>query len=1529
MAELPPILQQPDNIPPEFQPIFKKPSEIPEETGWLQTYFDSFVTMPFSQMAASHQDFMRPRTGRMNTPKLNAMNIRGQAALALTQEPIPDDPSFDLEQWLRKDPNRIRWADKFQDVYSEAAANNVWGHIKDVVDRKERLNNSDRWTAKILGSLSTPDVALPIGSMKTGIGFLNGFLRGAGTSLPYLIANEAIALKYDPTATLDESKQRLLYGTAIMGLIGGGFGFLGKGQTVSSLSQNMIDETKRIIEEAPDDVVIKDPDVIEFLKYQDITRKAEKVSDPNTWTAEQKAAYASKDYETFSRLRGYSESEIADYNKYQKLYKIIEAKYGENIAVDLFYHPETFIKSISQTEKSFVPYIARPTGITPTGFASAKGFERIAARQSGWARVANSGVRAYEDLANRFFGDGGVLFARNRMGIATEPSAFLAAEGWIARAADTILDIKSLHANYLTDGLDSTVFAGINVRSGLASMGDKVRKIAGRERMDGKLRTDEFEKTVFDTYIAAQKTGVIDHPIPQIKKAAMRLDQFFQEFAEEAYKTNYIKGPEHEKYLRRIESEYNSINKEIDNLNKIEQKTELQENVLKKLNNFKSELEKELRPILKKEEVEALIKEKEDKIKSLKDNAIEFISLKKQKFIDKLEAYQTKIDDLIYNKAPENLSRTEIIDSVINNQNPYLAFHVTNNPEKIIKNGFKGGGTVRGEPHRDIGYGEWVTVFNVKPLIEQLKNNPKFLSDVGIDASQVDKFLIERMYGESSELRITLDKNEYYYELLKNEKPISVIHVSELSNFYTKRHIGMRAEELGFEVEATIDDRIKNDFLSGKLNKDTIKDYNLPPWESVNINDPDSINLFFNNLQKDYGEIQKQIKKMQKYNPLGLSYTPKQKTYLDSLLKDKQKSIEIINLYETINFNDNPKFFLTKNQNLFFNNLKKEVADLTDSLKSPNLDVNFYADRKPLKFYFPHRWDRSAVLRNEDKLKEILTTHFEKTAKELGYFVDSDSITARVESTINNILGRVEDDVEEIVPPKLSGEGRAFFTRARQLDIPTELIKDFIDTDLLSVLREYSRKAGLGIEYTRAFDTPTGELAINRASIQAAKEGKSLKEISKYEDDIRTVRDILMARNNTYDTIGNKEAKIIKSWFTLTSMGKAIFANMVEVARIPWVLGIQETFGYALKALENRDIIKGMTQELRERTSGYGELTLGLSNRRFIENGPDSFASLSKYDRTMSSIEKPLSWAASAPYYLLNGVGPLTFFLKNYTGFVASDILARRIFKVAEGKATKKELEFLASYSISQEDALRIASEPFEKDRGLIFTNSTNWKDKNSVTKFFSAVESIQRRVITTPSAADKPNIVMGVLGSGATKIESQMLTLPFQLKGWGFAANNKILLSALQGRDANVMAGALGMFGIAYLMNMIKTPDFVWQKQSEAEKLLKAFESSGIAGIYGDINFMAETASQDTIGIRPLFGMEPKFGQESDAYDAAGEITGPGVSKIFDIVKAFNGGVPKDKARETIRAIPLNDLFWIPNKFRVMARKSLEEAYR
>lgn len=80
-----------------------------------------------------------------------------------------------------------------------------------------------------------------------------------------------------------------------------------------------------------------DPLVMEFIRLADATMRKEKISNPADWTAQERAAYDRGDTAGFSRLRGYTEEEIAEFLEYVQSANAIDAKYGADTAISLVF----------------------------------------------------------------------------------------------------------------------------------------------------------------------------------------------------------------------------------------------------------------------------------------------------------------------------------------------------------------------------------------------------------------------------------------------------------------------------------------------------------------------------------------------------------------------------------------------------------------------------------------------------------------------------------------------------------------------------------------------------------------------------------------------------------------------------------------------------------------------------------------------------------------------------------------------------------------------------------------------------------------------------------------------------------------------------------------------------------------------------------------------------------------------------------------------------------------------------------------
>jgi hypothetical protein len=68
----------------------------------------------------------------------------------------------------------------------------------------------------------------------------------------------------------------------------------------------------------------------DWVHALDRTTRAEKVSSWTTWTDPERRAYEAGDVASFSRLRGYTEAEIADYLAYLALTERLDAEHADD-----------------------------------------------------------------------------------------------------------------------------------------------------------------------------------------------------------------------------------------------------------------------------------------------------------------------------------------------------------------------------------------------------------------------------------------------------------------------------------------------------------------------------------------------------------------------------------------------------------------------------------------------------------------------------------------------------------------------------------------------------------------------------------------------------------------------------------------------------------------------------------------------------------------------------------------------------------------------------------------------------------------------------------------------------------------------------------------------------------------------------------------------------------------------------------------------------------------------------------------------
>jgi hypothetical protein len=298
-------------------------------------------------------------------------------------------------------------------------------------------------------------------------------------------------------------------------------------------------------------------------------------------------------------------------------------------------------------------------------------------------------------------------------------------------------------------------------------------------------------------------------------------------------------------------------------------------------------------------------------------------------------------------------------------------------------------------------------------------------------------------------------------------------------------------------------------------------------------------------------------------------------------------------------------------------------------------------------------------------------------------------------------------------------------------------------------------------------------------------------------------------------------------------------------------------------------------------------------------------------------------------FYNLNGLNFVTMATKNIEGLARSHTVIERSIKLAEGKATKYETEFLARFAIDKRVAKEIANRPFERTKNdLIMANSSQWADDEIKDKFQNAVRAgIANRIIMgTP--ADKPKMMNGVAYfrketaqrfglpmiedprvPGYVRYESGLMTIPFAFYTYTFGALTKITGNYAQGAVNNKAAHIAAALVLGGLIVKVRTPSWAWDDMDTEDKVARALDFSGLAALHTDLAYRA-LAMANEFGVDvESFPIEPKFDSGVDPYGAGLSIFGAPVDYVYGLstaIKDMTEGNMSDGAKGLINHIPL-----------------------
>jgi len=208
--------------------------------------------------------------------------------------------------------------------------------------------------------------------------------------------------------------------------------------------------------------------------------------------------------------------------------------------------------------------------------------------------------------------------------------------------------------------------------------------------------------------------------------------------------------------------------------------------------------------------------------------------------------------------------------------------------------------------------------------------------------------------------------------------------------------------------------------------------------------------------------------------------------------------------------------------------------------------------------------------------------------------------------------------------------------------------------------------------------------------------------------------------------------------------------------------------------------------------------------------------------------------------------------------------------------------------------------------------NTDAWDDPDAAKLMNDALAKQGNIDIVTPGKGDVP-----------LWTNSEMGGLLTQFKKWAFSSTQRIGMRGLQERDMNQLVGVMLLMMGGAAVDAIRTNQGGrdYSKKKGNEKLVDAFDRSGLGGIFSDINNNLERLTNNQIGMRPLLGDKKPYGTYRDVFNnPIPDVLGPTANQIANISEIMwawgTGTYNHHDAKNVRRLIPFQNVWWLDSNF-------------
>lgn len=573
----------------------------------------------------------------------------------------------------------------------------------------------------------------------------------------------------------------------------------------------------------------------------------------------------------------------------------------------------------------------------------------------------------------------------------------------------------------------------------------------------------------------------------------------------------------------------------------------------------------------------------------------------------------------------------------------------------------------------------------------------------------------------------------------------------------------------------------------------------------------------------------------------------------------------------------------------------RALRQVVDRVKVAQQDLGLLPPDAELKAlgqtsYFPRVYRVGKIVEERDKFRELLVNWWSRGASAMS----REDAEIAADATINKIVGaKIPQDFTNVFTVKVPGS-----SRQRTLNLPDNMMRDYLESDANYVLQRHIREASPDIELTRVFGNRNLESQLKAIQdeydeLMRARPQDQAKLAKARENDIRDItamRDRLVGTYRMPDDPSSffvRAGRAMRNVNFVTKLGGMTVSAIPDLARGVMINGFSKTMkGYG--ALISKSPAFAANKSEMKKMGVMVETVLNSRSRLMadlVDSSTRTNAAEAGLDRVTDVFGK------------LTLMGQYNDINKAINGMVTAD-------SILSGAAPASRI---AKLGISPSTAVRI-NEQFRKHGEVLdgwhIGNFEKWDDDYAAGVFQSAVLKDTNNIIITPGVGDTPLWASSPIGRTV-----------FQFRSFTTASYNRATIGGLSEGTAQFYYGTAFQIALGALTYALKQSangkEVDWSPQKLA---IEGIDRSGILGPLMEYNNMAEKATGGMFGLGPLLGTGTQSRYASRGF--IGSALGPTfglLDTVTDVTAGVLNGDAGDRVLHSVRTLlPGNNLFWI-----------------